>query len=98
MTGEELYRIIFWQPGLYEIAARTDTGGWSMTVEERNGMYLFGKAGMPVSAITEWISEAEWIPPSGIQPEPVFRTRFFEQEDSPGFMMMVLSFPAMKMI
>ena len=97
-TGEELYRIIFWKPGLYEIAARTDIGGWSMTVEERNGMYFFGRAGMPVSAITERIIETDWNPLAGMQIEPVFRTRFFEQEDSPGFLMMVLSFPAMKMI
>ena len=97
-TGEELYRIIFWRPGLYEISARTDTGGWSMTVEERNGMYLFGRAGMPVSAITERINETDWTPPDGKEFEPVFITRFFEQEDSPGFLMMVLSFPAMKMI
>ena len=27
LTGEELYRIVFWRPGLYELAARTDTGG-----------------------------------------------------------------------
>ena len=53
---------------------------------------------MPVSAITERIIETDWIPLAGMQIEPVFRTRFFEQEDSPGFLMMVLSFPAMKMI
>jgi len=98
LTGEELYRIIFWQPGLYEFSARTDTGGWSMTVEERNGMYMFGRNGMPVSAITERITETDWVPPTGLQVEPAFQTRFFEQEDSPGFMMMVLSFPALKMI
>ena len=69
-----------------------------MTVEERNGMYMFGRNGMPVSAITERISETEWVPPAGLQVEPAFQTRFFEQEDSPGFMMMVLSFPALKMI
>ena len=69
-----------------------------MTVEERNNMYLFGRNGMPVAAITERISEAEWIPSSGMLIEPAFRTTFFENEDSPGFMMLVLSFPAVKMI
>ena len=98
LTGEELYRIVFWRPGLYEIAARTDTGGWSRTVEERKGAYFFGRTGMPVSAIMERIIESDWTPPTGMQIEPAFRTRFFEQEDSPGFLMMVLSFPAMKMI
>ena len=29
-----------------------------MTVEERNSMYLFGRSGMPVAAITERINEA----------------------------------------
>ena len=98
LTGEELYRIVFWRPGLYEIAAKTDTGGWSMTVEERKDAYFFGRTGMPVSAITERVMESDWTPPTGMQIEPAFRTRFFEQEDSPGFLMMVLSFPAMKMI
>ena len=99
-TDEELYRLIFWRPGLYEFVARTDCGDWSMTAEERNGMYLFGKEGMPVSAIMERLYEADWIPPLGrqTQVEPAFRTKFFEQEDSPGFLMMVLSFPALKMI
>lgn len=98
MTSVELYRIVFWRPGLYELAARTDTGGWSMTVEEQKGAYFFGRTGMPVAAITERIAETDWTPPTSMQIEPAFRTRFFEQEDSPGFLMMVLSFPAMKMI
>ena len=66
MTSEELYRIIFWRPGLYEFVARTEYGEWSMTVEERNNMYLFGKQGMPVAAITERIAEAVWVPPTGM--------------------------------
>ena len=98
LTGDELYRIIFWQPGLFEFSARTETGDWSMIAEERNGMYLFGRNGMPVSAITERVTETDWIPPTGLQIEPAFKTRFFERENNPGFMMMVLSFPAMKMI
>lgn len=98
ITDRELYRVIFWRPGLYEFAARTETGGWSMSVEERNGMYLFGQPGMPVAAITERLQEADWIPPTGRQTGPAFRTTFFEREDSPGFQMMVLSFPALKMI
>ena len=98
LTDQELYRIIFWRPGLYEFTARTDTGDWNMTVEERNGMYLFGQSGMPVSAITERISESKWTPATDMQIEPAFKTTFFEREDSPGFMMMILSFPALKMI
>lgn len=97
-TEEELYRIIFWRPGLYEITARTDEGDWSMTVEELNGKYMFAQNGMPAAAVMERLFETEWIPPTGARPEPAFRTTFFSQEDSPGFLMTVLSFPALKMI
>ena len=94
----ELYRIIYWRPGLYEFIARTETGEWSMRAEERNGMYLFGQSGMPVAAIMERISEADWVPSTGMQIEPAFRTLFPDGTDSPGFLMLVLSFPALKMI
>ena len=97
-TEEELYRVIFWRPGLYEFTARTDTGDWSMIVEEVGDRYMFVRPGMPVAAVTERLQEAEWIPPTGTRIEPAFRTSFYEQEDSPGFLMMVLSFPALKMI
>ena len=98
LSDHELYRIIFWRPGLYEFSARTDTGNWSMTVEEINGMYLFGQSGMPVSAITERICNTEWTPATSMEIEPAFRTTIYEQEDSPGFLMLILSFPALKMI
>ena len=97
-TEEELYRIIFWRPGLYEFAARTNAGNWSMTVEEVGGRYMFVRPGMPVAAVTERRPESDWIPSTGTRIEPAFRTVFYEQEDSPGFVMMVLSFPALKMI
>ena len=98
-NARELYRVIFWQPGLYELIAKAENGEtWSMIVQERNNMFLFGQQGMPVSAITERIGEAEWLPPTAMQIEPAFRTSFFDREDSPGFLMMVLSFPALKMI
>ena len=93
------YGIIFWRPGLYELAARTDSGeAWSMVAEEIDGRYLFARPGMPVSAVTERLQEAEWIPPLATRAEPAFCTTFYEQEDSPGFVMMVLAFPALKMI
>ena len=98
VTEEELYRVIFWRPGLYEFTARTDTGGWSMTAEEIGGKYMFVRPGMPVAAVMERLQEAEWVPPGNTRTEPAFRTVFYEQEDSPGFLMMVLSFPALKMI
>ena len=36
-TGEELYRIIFWRPGMYEFSAKTGEGSWSMLAEEMGG-------------------------------------------------------------
>ncbi len=98
MSGKEVYRLIFWNRNLFEVAAETEGGHVSLNVEERNGMYLFGEPGMPVAAITERITEAEWVPESGIRMEPVFLTTFFEGAASEGFRMMVLSFPALKMI
>ena len=91
-TGEELYRIIYWQPGIYEFTAKAPSGIWTMLMEERDGKYMFGQQGMPVIAITERTQEAEWTPPNM---EPVFQTKFFEPV-SEGLRMMVLSFPAMK--
>ena len=97
-TGEELYRIIYWQPGFYMISARMENGEWTMSVEERNGAYWFCRRGMPVAAVTERLAEAEWSPKSGMRIEPAFRTTFYELEDNPGFRMMVLSFPALRII
>lgn len=91
-TGEELYRVIYWQPGIYEFTAKTPGGIWTMLMEERNGAYLFGRQGMPVLAMTERTQEAEWAPPNM---EPVFQTTFFDTV-SDGLRMTVLSFPAMK--
>ena len=98
LTDEELYRIIFWRPGLYELSAGTSEGEWSMIVEEQGTKIAFGRFGLPAAAVTERIGEAEWLPASAMRAEPAFRTVFYEQEDSPGFLMMVLSFPALKMI
>ena len=91
-TGEEVYRIIYWQPGMYEFTAKTPKGIWTMLMEERNGMYLFGQQGMPVLAITEQIKEAERTPPNM---EPAFQTKIFDPV-SEGLRLMVLSFPALK--
>ena len=90
-TGREVYRIVFWQPGKYEV--RTDQA--SDHAEIRNGVYLFGRPLMPVTAMTERVAEAEWIPPKHVNVEPYFRTVFYE-DVSEGYRMMVLSFPALR--
>ena len=90
-TGLEVYRIIFWQPGKYEIR----TAETSRYTEIRNGIYLFGKPLMPVTAMTERIGEAEWIPPKNAEVEPYFRTTFYEDVNE-AYRMMVLSFPALR--
>lgn len=90
-TGMEVYRIIFWQPGKYEVR----TAETSHYTEIRNGIYLFGKPLMPVTAMTERIAEAEWIPPKNAEVEPYFRTTFYEDVNE-AYRMMVLSFPALR--
>ena len=90
-TGLEVYRIIFWQPGKYEVR----TAETSHYTEIRNGIYLFGRPLMPVTAMTERITEAEWIPPKHAEVEPYFRTTFFENVNE-AYTMMVLSFPALR--
>lgn len=91
-TGLEVYRIIYWQPGLYEV--RPADGG-SVQVEIRDGAYLFGPPEMPTTALSWRISEAEWIPRKGPGTEPYFHTVFYE-EVSPAFRMMALSFPSLR--
>mgnify|MGYP007012514272 CR=1 FL=1 len=90
-TGLEVYRLVFWQPGKYEVRTKEE----SLQAEVRNGMYLFGRPFMPVTAMTERISEAEWIPPKKITVEPCFRTTFYEDVNE-AYMMMALSFPALR--
>ena len=91
-NGQEAFRIIFWQPGLYEV--RT-AAGESVQAEVRENAYLFGPPQMPATALTQRISEAEWIPSTGYEMEPYFRTVLYE-EVSPAFLMMALSFPALR--
>lgn len=91
-NGAEIYRIIFWRPGLYEVRS---VAGESVQVEVRDGAYLFGPPESPATALMQRISEAEWVPASGYDVEPYFRTIFYE-DVSPGFQMMVLSFPALR--
>lgn len=92
-TGDEVYRIIFWQQGLYQVRTADDR---SVQVEIRKDAYLFGKPMMPVTAMTERITETDWIPASHMEVKPYFRTTVYE-EISEEYLMMVLSFPALRM-
>lgn len=92
-TGGEIYRIIYWKPGLYQVRTTDDR---SIQVEIREGSYLFGEPMTPVTAMTERISEADWTPMKNLEVRPCFRTRIFE-EVSDGYLMMALSFPALRM-
>ena len=91
-NGLEVYRIIFWRPGLYEVRS---TVGESVQAEVREDGFLFEPSQRPATAVTQRISEAGWIPPSGYDVESYFRTVFYESV-SPVFRMMVLSFPALR--
>ena len=92
-TGDEVYRIIYWQPGLYQVRASDDR---SIQVEIRKDAYLFGEPMMPVTAMTERVMEAEWIPNSRMEVRPYFRTTVYEAI-SPEYLLMALSFPALRM-
>ena len=92
-TGDEVYRIIYWQPGLYQVRSADDR---SIQVEIRKDAYLFGKPMMPVTAMTERITEADWIPANHLEIKPYFRTTVYEKI-SEEYLMMVLSFPALRM-
>ncbi len=89
-TGEEIYRIIWWRPDLYEVRTRET----SVQVEIRNGSYLFGKPFMPVTAMTERTG-GEPRTVNGLAAECLFRTTFFDPV-SPAYKMMALSFPALR--
>lgn len=92
-SGKEVYRLIYWKPGFYQ--ARSVNGA-TVNIEIRNGMYLFGAAGMPVTAMTERISsQYKWLPERGFDDEPYFKTTFFEEVTEP-YALMVLSFPALR--
>ena len=89
-TGEEIYRIVWWRPDLYEVRTKET----SIQAEIRNGAYLFGKPFMPVTAMTER-TEGEPRPVDGRDAECRFKTIFFDPV-SPEYMMMALSFPALR--
>ena len=89
-TGEEVYRIVWWKPDLYEVRTKEK----SLQVEIRNGSYLFGDPMMPVTALTERVhGEGRLV--RGLEAEQWFRTVFFDPV-SEGYMMMALSFPALR--
>jgi len=90
--GQEVYRIIYWQPGVYQVRPAI---GESVQVEIRDGAYLFGLPESPAAAVTERITEAAWIPQAGYTVEPYFRTTVYEEVNR-AFLMMVLSFPALR--
>ena len=90
VTGDIVYRMIYWEPGLYQIRTETD----SIQVEIR-GNYLFGQPGAPVAAMTERISAAPALMENDEKAEPYFKTTFFENV-SDAYALAVLSFPAMR--
>ena len=85
-----IFRIIYWRPGLYQV--RPEVGN-SAQVEIRDGSYLFGPPEMPATALMQRITEAEWLPPVGMNVEQYFHTTLYEDDVSPALLMMVLSFP-----
>ena len=89
VNSEEAFRIVYCQPGFY----RMIRGESNILVERREGAYLFGVQGMPVTAMTERIEEWPWKPADA---EPYFVTKFFEEQVSREFLFAVLAFPALR--
>ena len=58
-NGLEVYRIIFWKQGMYQVRTADNC---SVQVEIREGDYLFGKPEMPVTAMSKRIQETDWLP------------------------------------
>ena len=88
-NGDEVYRIVYCQRGFY----RMIRGDANILVERRDGAYLFGTEGMPVTAVTERNDEWPWRPPDN---EPYFVTKFFGEKISREFRLAVLAFPALR--
>lgn len=80
-TGEEVFRMIWWDWELYEVRS----GERSLQVEIRNGSYYFAEPGMPPAAMAEGMGGES----------PYFRTLFFDPV-SEGYMLMALAFPALR--
>ena len=89
-TGEEVYRMVWWRPNLYEVCTKEK----SIQVEIRNGRYLFGIPMMPVSAMTERI-QGPPRPVRGMEGEMIFRTMFFDQVGD-AYRIMAMAFPALR--
>ena len=89
-TGEEIFRIVWWRPELYEVRTKEK----SIQVEIRNGSYLFGTPLMPVTAMTERRTGDSRLV-LGLEAEMRFRTLFFDPVGD-GYLMMVLAFPALR--
>ena len=89
-NGEEVYRIVWWKPDLYEVRTKDRF----VLVEIRNGSYLFGTPGAPVTVLTERTNREPRLI-SGRDAEARFRTVFFDPV-SPAYRIMALSFPALR--
>jgi len=90
-TGNEVFRLIYWRPGLYQVRSNSQ----SVQVEVKEGRYLFGQQGMPATALSERIPDIGWQPASSFEYEAYFKTTFYEEVNEV-FALMVLSFPALR--
>ena len=87
-TGLEAFRIVFCEPGFYRFLGPEA----NLLVECRDGAYLFGNPGQPVTAMTERIREWPWVPAG----EPFFRTTVYEEAVPAELLTAALAFPALR--
>lgn len=92
-NGQEVYRVIFCESDLYQVSTSDNR---TIQVEKRDENLLFGKPGEPAIAVSKRIREARWRPRIGYcDVQPYFSTVFYEDVNLE-YMMMVLSFPSLK--
>ena len=86
LTGKEVYRLIFWKPGLYQVRSAKDC----VQVEIRGDEYLFGDPEKPATAVTKRIDTADWIPPELLGANPVLKTTVFEDVSNACLLVLML--------
>ena len=87
-TGQEVFRIVFCEPGFYRML----DGEKTLLVECRGEAYLFGNPGKPALAATERIREWPWAPAG----EPFFRTTVYEENIPAELLTAMLAMPAVR--
>ena len=92
-TGQDVYRIIYCEPGFYRMIGNN----FNILVERRDSRYLFGNQGEPVMAMTERIDKWFWKPMSReMTVEPYSKTTVYENRVTEEMLLAILTFPMLR--